>query len=104
MLLNSALWLTQIPILRLDPRYAMVLATVAGALTSSVLAAWQRRRLAKQEKLAACRRTLNESLEAQRREERRAHVRGLVERRLLSAYEHTSRPHLLGPDDGERAP
>lgn len=109
MLLNSVLGLAvlglaQLPILRLDPRYAMVLATVAGALISSILAAWRQRQLAKQEKLKTFQRSINESIEARRREERRAQVRDLVERRLLSAYEHTSRPHLSGTGEDEPAP
>jgi hypothetical protein len=104
MLLNSALWLAQVPVLRLDPRYAMVLATFAGALISSILVAWRQRQLAKQEKLQTFQRSINEGLEARQREERRAQVRDLVERRLLSAYEHTSRPHLSGTGKDEPAP
>jgi type II secretory pathway pseudopilin PulG len=104
MLLNSALWWAQLPILRLDPRYAMVVATVIGALTSSLLAAWRQRRLAAQEKLETFQRSINDGIEARRREARRAQVRDLVERRLLSAYEHTSRSHLSGTGEDEPAP
>jgi hypothetical protein len=104
MLLNSALWWAQLPILRLDPRYAMVLATLAGALISAILVAYRQRQLAKLEMLETRQRVFNDGLAARRREERRAMVRDLVERRLLSAYEHTSRPHLSGSDESERTP
>jgi hypothetical protein len=105
MLLSSILWLTQLhPILRLDPRYGMMLAAIIGVVSSSLLAAWRQRRLAEQEKRETRQRALDARRDAQRNVERRAEVRELIERRLLSAYEHTSRPHLSGSDETERTP